>query len=69
MIPILTTLYIEQVKNRIFETAKRLQLDTAVVKKHVELWKSDHVTDHSESLYFTLLANQYIVSFPYYQIK
>lgn len=67
MIPILTTLYLEQVKNRFFETAKRQQLDTAVVQRHVGLWKSDRLTSSRDSLYFTLLANQYIVSLPYYQ--
>jgi len=67
MIPVLTTLYLEQVKNRFFETAKRQQLDTAVVQRHVGLWKSDHLTNPRDSLYFTLLANQYIVSLPYYQ--
>jgi len=37
MISVLTTLYLEQVKNRFFETAKRQQLDTIVVQRHVRL--------------------------------
>ncbi len=67
MISVLTTLYLEQVKNRFFETAKRQQLDTIVVQRHVRLWKFDHLTNSRDSLYFTLLANQYIVSLSYYQ--
>ena len=67
MISVLTTLYLEQIKNRFFETAKRQQLNTIMIQRHVRLWKFDHFTNSHDSLYFTLLANQYIVSLSYYQ--
>jgi len=67
MVPALTTLYIEQVKKRFFETTKRQRLDVGVIQHYVRLWKSACSTNYSDCLYFTLLANQYIVSLPCYQ--
>ncbi len=64
IMPILTTLYLEQVQKRFFDTKRRRQLDIAVVQKHIALWKSDYLAKGSDSLYFTLLANQYMASHP-----
>ncbi len=62
MMPILTTLYLEQVKRRFCGTAKRKRLDDVVILLHCELWKR-RPTDR-DCLYFTLLANQYMVILP-----
>lgn len=67
MISVLTTLYLKQIKNRFFETAKRQQLNTTVIQRHVRLWKFNHLTNSRDSFYFTFLANQYIVNLSYYQ--
>lgn len=67
MISVLTTLYLKQIKNRFFETAKKQQLDMIMIQRHMRLWKFNHLTNFYNFLYFTLLANQYIVSLSYYQ--
>ena len=62
MLPALTTLYLEQVQKGVITKAKRREVDQAVAWQYMRLWTSDCHTTNSVILYFTLLANQYIVN-------
>lgn len=60
MMPALTTLYLEQIKISFVENEGRHKLDRLVCETLIGLWKS--LIDPTGVLYFTLLANQYMVS-------
>jgi len=62
MIPALMTLYLEQIKKTFLKTDQRKRIDARVIDVHGKLWSSNPPLGPSDSLYFTLLANQYVVS-------
>ncbi len=62
--PALTTLYLEQIKISFVETEGRRKLDRLICETFMGLWKAEPLVDPTGILYFTLLANQYMVSQP-----
>ena len=62
LMPALTTLYLEQIKISFVEIERRRKLDEYICHTLMELWKPDPLVDPLGVLYFTLLANQYMVS-------
>lgn len=64
MMPALTTLYLEQIKISFVEHEGRRKLDRLVCETLIGLWKPSPLVDPTGVLYFTLLANQYMVIQP-----
>lgn len=62
LMPALMTLYLEQIKISFVDTVRRRKLDEIICHTLMELWKPDPLVDPLGVLYFTLLANQYMVS-------
>ena len=66
MIPALTSLYLEQVEGEDYELATRARIDSGVIRIYLKVWEES--SQDKDSLYFSLLAIQYIASRPWYRM-